>query len=314
VRAALGYERINLYASSYGTRVAQQYLRHHPQRVRSVILDGVVAVDAALGSHTALDAESALAQVLARCANDPVCQAAFGDAGKDYRAVRAAIANRSIYVTVPDPDSGAPTPLAFGNQQLAAVLRLGTYSTEYAALLPLLLHRAAAFFDYGPLGARYLALSHLYGEGFAAGEHNSVVCAEDVPRYDSQDFERTRRAAPYLGTTQMQGLQALCRPWPRGPVDADLYAPLSSDVPALLLSGGADPVTPPAGALRAAAGFRHAHTVVLAGLGHGALLAPCMDRVMAQFVARASVQGLDVSCTEEVRPLPFFTSLNGPPP
>jgi pimeloyl-ACP methyl ester carboxylesterase len=314
VRAALGYERINLYGSSYGTRVAQQYLRHYGKRVRSVILDGVVPVDAALGARAALDAESALAQVLARCANDPYCHAAFGDAGKDYRAVRAALANRAIYLTVPDPASGAPAPLSFGAPQLATVLRLGTYSAEYAALLPLLLHRAAAFIDYAPLAAQFLAIGHAYGESIAAGVHNSVVCAEDVPRYEAADLERTRRAAPYLGTTQIVGLQTLCRLWPRGPVDADLHSPLASDVPALLLAGGADPVTPPAGALRAAAAFRHARTVVLAGLGHGELLAPCMDRVMAQFVSRGAIEGLDVSCSENVRPLPFFTSLNGPPP
>ena len=57
MRAALGYERINLYAASYGTRVAQQYLRRFPQRVRSVILDGVVPVALVLGPHVALDAE-----------------------------------------------------------------------------------------------------------------------------------------------------------------------------------------------------------------------------------------------------------------
>src|SRR5271170_7256119 len=60
VRAALGYERINLYAVSYGTRVAQQYLRRYPARVRALILDGVVPPQLAVGPEVALDAESAL--------------------------------------------------------------------------------------------------------------------------------------------------------------------------------------------------------------------------------------------------------------
>jgi pimeloyl-ACP methyl ester carboxylesterase len=38
--AALGYEKINLYGGSYGTRVALVYLRRHPERIRSVVLDG----------------------------------------------------------------------------------------------------------------------------------------------------------------------------------------------------------------------------------------------------------------------------------
>ena len=82
----------------------------------------------------------------------------------------------------------------------------------------------------------------------------------------------------------------------------------------LLLSGSDDPVTPPAGAQKAARAFTHHLEVVLEGFGHGQLTAPCVDRVMAQFVARASVEALDVSCMRAARPLPFFTSLNGPPP
>jgi pimeloyl-ACP methyl ester carboxylesterase len=97
-------------------------------------------------------------------------------------------------------------------------------------------------------------------------------------------------------------------------VDGDLHAPLRSEVPALLLSGSDDPATPPAYAHEAAAAFTEHLEVVLEGFGHGQLTAPCVDRIMAQFVARASVVGLDVSCVRSARPLAFFTSLNGPPP
>src|SRR5205085_1566479 len=71
VRAALGYERINLYGTSYGTRVAQHYLRRFPERVRAVILDGVVPAPLALGPDVALDAERSLLDILARCAARP---------------------------------------------------------------------------------------------------------------------------------------------------------------------------------------------------------------------------------------------------
>ena len=66
VRAALGYDQINLYGGSYGTRVAQHYLRKYPMRVRTVILDGVVAPAQILGPDTAIDAENALQAVFAR--------------------------------------------------------------------------------------------------------------------------------------------------------------------------------------------------------------------------------------------------------
>jgi hypothetical protein len=82
----------------------------------------------------------------------------------------------------------------------------------------------------------------------------------------------------------------------------------------LLLSGSDDPVTPPAYADEARRGLSNSLSVVLQDFGHGQLAAPCMDRVMEEFIDKASVTGLDVSCTRHDKPMPFFISLNGPPP
>ena len=313
-RAALGYERINLYGASYGTRVAQHYLRHFPARTRSVILDGVVPVGQPMGASTALDAEAALADILQRCARDTACSERFGDPAADYHALRAALRVSTVPISVRDPASGEDRSFEFGADHLASVLRLLSYTSEYAALLPLMLHAAAEHEDYAPLAAQYLMAERAYAQTIATGMHNTVACAEDVPRFDAYSIDRARLAATYLGTRQLDGLEAVCRVWPRGPVDADLHAPLRSEVPALLLSGSDDPATPPAYAHEAAGAFTQHLEVVLEGFGHGQLTAPCVARVMAQFGARASVDGLDVSCARLARPLPFFTSLNGPPP
>jgi pimeloyl-ACP methyl ester carboxylesterase len=314
VRAALGYERINLYGASYGTRVAQQYLRRFPGRVRSVILDGVVPVEEALGPRMALDAERALDEILARCARTPPCHEAFGAPAADYQSVRAALAAHAVQVSIPDPTSGARVGFRFGTTQLGAVLRLMSYTADYAALLPLVLHQAAAQHDYGPLAAQFLLATRSFGETVATGMHNSVVCAEDVPFWDAAAIDRTRLAATYIGTAQLDGLATVCRIWPRGPADADLHSPLRSEVPALLLAGSADPATPPDFARRAAAAFTHAVSIELEGFGHGLLTAPCMDRVMADFVASADPVALDTRCTRAAVPLAFFTSVNGPAP
>ena len=313
VRAALGYQRIDLYGGSYGTRVAQHYLRRFPGRVRALILDGVVPVGRAIGPDTPLDAESALAAIFARCAHDEPCGRRFGDPAATYRRVRAALAVRPVPVSATDPTSGAPQQLEFGEYQLATVLRLVSYTSEYAALLPLLLDEGARA-DYAPLAAQFLLASREYGEVLALGMHNSVVCTEDVPFYDSRSIDRARLARTFLGTAQLDGLATLCRIWPRGLMDPDLHAPLTSEVPALLLSGSDDPVTPPRYAAEAARGLPNSLSIVLAGFGHGQLTAPCMDRVLAAFLERASVRGLDIACTRDARPMPFFTSVNGPAP
>jgi len=313
VRAVLGYQRINLYGVSYGTRVAQHYVRRFPQRARAVILDGVVPVQLALGPRVALDAEQALTRILARCASEPDCSRHFGDPSRSYQTLRELLERRSVPVSLADPTTGEPSRIDFTRYHLATVLRLASYTSEQAALLPLSLHSAQQG-DFTSLAAQFLFVNRSYGRVVAFGMHNSVVCAEDVPFYDSVVMDRSRLAQTYLGTSQVDGLREICKVWPRGPLDDDFHAPFRTDVPALLLSGSDDPITPAANAEEARGEFEHSVHVVLEGFGHGQLTAPCVDGIMARFVDRGGIEGLDVSCVRTDKPLPFFTTLNGPPP
>jgi pimeloyl-ACP methyl ester carboxylesterase len=314
VRAALGYRRIDLYGSSYGTVVAQQYIRRFPDRVRSVILDGVVPPQLALGAASALDAQAAVSSIFSRCTREAACVARFGDPAAAYRQVSAQLAAHPVWVDLTDPTSGEPYRLQFGRYQLAMVLRLASYTPELAALLPLDLHEAGAAADFVPLAGQFLLIDRVYGDAIAEGMNDSVVCAEDVPFYRVDAAERAALARTFLGTSQLDGLEAVCRIWPHGPVDRDFHQPLHSQVPALLLSGGNDPITPPRYAALASHGFVHSLSLVIPGFGHGQLTDPCMAEVMAQFVRRASVSDLDTSCTRNLAPMPFFLTRNGPAP
>ncbi|MBV8853222.1 MAG: alpha/beta fold hydrolase [Sinobacteraceae bacterium] len=314
LRAALGYGRINLYGVSYGTRVAQHYVRHYAEHVRTAVLDGVVPPELALGPASALNAEQALTHILARCAADAPCHQHFGDPSAAYRHVRSALQEHPVAVSLPDPTTAQPAHLQFSSLQLASVLRLASYTAEQAAVLPLMLDRAAAAADYAPLAAQFLLINRTYDNAVSYGMHNSVVCSEDVPFYRDEQIDRAALARTYLGTAQLDGLRSICAVWPHGPIDADFHEPLRSAVPVLLLSGSDDPVTPPQDAERARRGLTQSAHVVLRGFGHGQLSAPCVDRLMAQFIARGAVQGLDVGCVSQDKPLPFFISMGGPAP
>jgi pimeloyl-ACP methyl ester carboxylesterase len=315
VRSALGYRLINLYGVSYGTRVAQHYLRRFPEHTRTVILDGVVPPQLALGPDTSLYAEQALNRIFARCIHDPECQKEFGDPGNSYRALRKSLQTHSVQVNLPDPTSGQPSQFEFMEYHLATVLRLGSYTAEQAALIPLMLGDAsAAAPNFAPLASQFLMVNRSYGDAVAYGMHNSVVCSEDVPFWDLSKVDRNEIEKTYLGTAAIDGLKTICSVWPRGPTDTDFHAQLHTDVPVLLLSGSDDPVTPPADAEKARQGFSHSLHIVLQGFGHGQLTAPCVDRLMARFLQLATTQNLDTSCVKDDRPLPFFLTLGGPSP
>jgi pimeloyl-ACP methyl ester carboxylesterase len=314
VRAALGYARINLYGASYGTRVAQHYVRRFPSQTRSVILDGVVPTQLALGPATALNAEQALSHILARCAHDAECSKHFGDPSVAYRSLRNSLQAHAVPVNLADPTSGESSKIEFTSYHLATVLRLASYTAEQAALLPLMLQSATASANFTPLASQFLMVNRSYGDALAYGMHNSVVCTEDVPFWDLSMVNRAELEKTYLGTAQLDGLKSMCSVWPRGPIDSDFHLELHSDVPALLLSGGDDPVTPPADAEQARRGFSHSLHIVMKGFGHGQLTAPCVDRVMAKFVGLGGIEGLDVSCVQNDTPMPFFLTVGGPSP
>jgi pimeloyl-ACP methyl ester carboxylesterase len=314
VRAALGYRKVNLYGVSYGTRVAQHYLRRFPSRARTVILDGVVPPQLILGPALAIDAENALTSILGRCARDPACRASFGDPMRAYRNLRAELVAKPVAVQLPHPTTGAPWTMTFTDTHLATVLRLASYASEQAALLPLALHAADSDGNFAPLAAQFAMVSDSLENLLAYGMNASVVCAEDAPFYDERLIDREKLERTYLGTLQLDALRKVCEVWPRGPMDPDLHAPLESHTPALLMSGTDDPVTPASYGKQAARGFVDRKHLVLRDQGHGQLNAPCVDRIMADFVAAGTTSDLEVSCTRAVKPMPFFTSLSGPPP
>ena len=314
LRQALGYDRINLYGVSYGTRVAQHYLRHFPQHTRTLVLDGVVPPELTLGADMALDAERSLGRILARCAREIACKTHFGNPQQDYHDLWQTLKAHGVTVKVNNPTTGEATQFEFTRFHLATVLRLSIYSSEPTALLPLLLHDAAQSKDFSRLAAQFLLLSRAYTDAVAVGMNNTVACTEDLAFYDAKSTDRVRLENTFLGAAQLDGLLAVCKIWPRGPIDPDFHAPLHSNVPVLLLSGSDDPVTPPAYAEQAQRGLTHSLHITLQDFGHGQLAAPCVDRVMGQFISRAAVSGLDTSCTRNDKPMPFFTSLNGPPP
>jgi pimeloyl-ACP methyl ester carboxylesterase len=313
VRIALGYASVDLYGSSYGTRVAELYMRRFPATVHAAILDGVTYPEQAIGLDTPADGERALNLILDRCLKARECAAAYPDLRGELAALRRRFGPERQPLELTDPSSGLPLHLEFNRGLFNAALRFLSYNAVEASLLPTLLHQGAIG-NLAPLAAQTIMMTRQIGAELASGMQNSVICSEDEPRFVLTGDARQRIAQTYQGTDQLDALAAICKIWPRGPVDSDLNAALHSDIPTLLLSGEADPVTPPGDAERAAAGLTHHRLVVLSGEGHGQLATGCMPRLMAEFLDGASPEALDTRCLDRHRPQPFFVGLTGPAP
>ncbi len=314
VRKALGYSQLNVYGGSYGTRVGLHYLRKYPDSVRTLILDGVAPADLNLGPGIALAAQDALDNVFRRCAATAACASRFGDVGDQFSTLQARLNTGPISIRLPDPVSGVPKEVAFDYQRFAVAIRLLSYAPESVALMPLLLHEAAIGDYPAPLAAQAVMIEESLSQALSFGMHNSVVCTEDAPFYSEDKIDRAALRATYLGESQLDLLKNICSIWPAGVIDPDFKSPVVSELPILLLSGSADPVTPPAYAERAALTLdNHLHLI---GKDMGHILAPvgCVPQLISTYVEEASLAGIDATCLEKIRPTPFFTSFNGPQP
>ncbi len=144
---------------------------------------------------------------------------------------------------------------------------------------------------------------------------NSVICSEDVPFFDAASIDRAAIARTYQGTDQLDALARDLQAVAAGAGGSrTCTARLRSDIPTLLLSGEADPVTPPADAERAARGLAHHRHLVLSGEGHGQLATGCVPRLMAEFLDTAAPDRLDAAASNGTAPAPFFVSTTGPAP
>ena len=313
VRKALKVQAIDLYGASYGTRVAQLYMRRHPASVHAVILDGVTYPEQAIGPDTPLDGQRALDLIVKRCLDSRDCAAAYPELQLDLDGLRRQFGPQKSMITIDDPNSGLPLKVEFNRNMLNASLRFLSYSATQASLMPTLIHRANRG-SLAPLAAQTIMTSAQVADQLASGMQNSVICSEDVPFFTAADIGRAAISGTYQGADQLDALREICKLWPRGPVDADLHAPLQSDIPTLLLSGEADPVTPPADAERAARGLaRHRH-LILSGEGHGQVATGCVPKLMAEFLDAAAPAKLDAACLERHSPAPFFVNMTGPAP
>lgn len=313
VREALGYQRLNIYGVSYGTRVGLHYLRRYPGSVRTLVLDGVVPADLALGPDIALVAQDALNMAFDRCEASENCRASFPGLGDTFRSLYTRLSEAPVEVALPDPVSAAETSLEFGAMELAGAIRLLSYSPDTVSLLPLLVSQAAEG-NYVPLAAQAMMVSRGLSSQLSYGMHNAVVCTEDVPFFDAEELDVLALRETYIGTLQVDSLREVCKVWPEGVRDEDFKTPVVSEKPVLLFSGSADPVTPPKYGDRARASLSNARHVVVEGQGHAQVAVGCAPLIIERFLDTGSVDELDASCLDRQRPAPFFSSFSGPPP
>jgi pimeloyl-ACP methyl ester carboxylesterase len=284
VRRALGVDRIALWGTSYGTKVALAYAQAQPTHVERLLLDSVLAT--AGPDPMNLDVLQGMTAGLASlCATHPVCRSLTPNLPAQVAAFANEAAVTPLHGTVLTA-TGVPIPVSVDGATIIEIVRSSDLDEGIRAELPSAI--AAAGAGHPRL---LLRLGQSINAGFATAAASSgatflaTTCADGRFPWQPNDALPERKQAldaaiaalpagatgPFGSWAASTGSASFCLDWPSPAGNAPLAGIQLPDVPVLALSGSVDFRTPTAEAASVVAHFPHGHLLVVPGIGHSVL-------------------------------------------
>ena len=304
ILTVLGYQRANLFGVSGGTRQAFVFAQRYPTRVRTLTLGGVVPPGFKLPLHYAQDFDRSLDLLASDCARDPDCHAAYPDVRRELERVVGRLDREPARVPVPRlgpvPDTAIITRGIFIER-----IRTMLYAQTLAATVPYVIHHAARG-DFGPFVVPQVPPpgGTIPPDGIAMGHYLAITCSEDLDRISAAERKAAAEGTS-LGDYRVQQQMDACRLFPHARLPDSHFAFRPLPIPALLISGDADPVTPPRWAESIRQYLPGARHVVFPTGWHVPFGTPCGADLATRFILAGNASGLDFSCAASLRRPPF---------
>lgn len=306
LRIALGYDEWNLLGVSYGSRLAQETMRSHPEGIRSVILDSTYPMDRNAVSQVTAGGQRAFDQLAAGCAADAECAAAHGDLEDLFDGVIEQY-DAAPYTSTIDlgPENGGVIDIAITGADIVAGLFNAMYDTGLIPALP--------FFGTTLAGGDGSLIDQVAIEGIpfintvSEGMALSTSCADASPERQAmvdEDADLVDDPGRWSSIVTVFSL-SLCDEWTYAELDDAILEPVTADIPTLVLSGTYDPITPTPGAEEVAGALPNSQFVAFDGTGHGVWRQwECATGMAQAFLATPGP--VDDACAAEVPPPDFL--------
>jgi pimeloyl-ACP methyl ester carboxylesterase len=305
IRKWLGYEKFDVGGWSYGSRYMLTYAHLYPESVRSMVSVVPSPFDYERPLDWARFSEAALQGLFEDCAADPPCATAFPALREDFARVETALAAAPADVTITNPETGAREARSFGPAQFIDEVHVALLKVRSSRYLPLVIN-AAANGDFEPFVM--LAVPERAPPPVPEPLYLSVVCPEETAFFTPEEA-RAASENSYVGTHFTEEFKMACAIWDM-PAHPDYPLRWSTlDIPALIIAGGRDPITPVEYGERIAAGFSNARFVAVPKMLHdsGGLGGSCLDDIILAFLNNPKPETLDTSCAAELTAPPFVT-------
>ncbi len=288
IRKALGYEQVNLWGGSYGTRLALEVMRRYPDGLRSVVLDAVYPPDVDLYLESPANFNRALERLFEACAENAVCSEAHPDLERIFYDTARRLDAEPVLREIRNPMTGEEYDAWMeGSTMLGLTFQL-LYDSKLRYLLPKQIAAASQgeYRDFDMIqGAMIALLDYSY-----RGMMFSVQCHEELAFSSIDEFRQRFAGFPELAQMYDNAVLGelafrVCQEWGAGEAEASANQPVTSSIPTLLMSGEFDPITPPKWGRHAAETLENGYFYEYPGVGHGASLADdCPMQMMEQFL------------------------------
>ncbi|SOJ53347.1 Carboxylesterase A [Mycobacterium simulans] len=304
LRVKLGIERWNVYGVAYGTDLAQQLLRNHPQGIRAVVLDSVVPPNLNLSEHWWEAPASGLAAIFAACADQPACAAAYPDLPTVFLNTVNKLSQTPLEATTTAPNGDDMLKVTIDGSKLVTLLIDWSADPAKVTDIPRMIFALSK--GDGSLAGAGIAANvpppperGLLGAGLALGAYCQEMANWTTP---DRALSQARSAMPLLPDSVLRitptgsWIFRECGAWGLGRSDTADALPVFSKVPTLILSGSFDSSTAPQWVREITPRLNNSLALRFPGVGHGVLpTSSCAQSIMTAFLNNPSVD-VDQSC------------------
>ncbi|OBK14518.1 alpha/beta hydrolase [Mycobacterium asiaticum] len=317
LRNALDIAEWNVYGVSYGTDLAQQLLRDHPDGIRSMVLDSVVPPHLNLVDNWWQAPASGLAAIFQACADQPRCAGAYPELPTAFLDTVNKLSQTPLEVTTSTPTGESTRVTIDGSKVVPLVLE---WSANPAKVVDIPRMIFALSRGDGALAGAGIAASApsgpergLLGAGLALGTYCQEMADWTTPE---QALSQARLAMPGLPDSVLRitptgsWIFRECQAWGLGRSDTADTLPVLSKVPTLILSGAFDSSTAPKWAREITPGLANSLALRFPGVGHGVLpTSTCGRKIVAAFLDTPRTD-VDQSCLTSTT-MPTFSLPDG---
>jgi len=285
VRQVLGYEQINFYGVSYGSHLGQYLMAFHPDSLRSVILDGVTTIPLDWLNDVVKGHESLASKFFLGCSSDAACALQYPDLKARFLTITSSLNETPLIITYQDPESDIELSGDFTGRDLMAFFFSSFYMDNAYAIMPYIITKVEQgdlyyFKDQGE--------QHIFAKSksSSSGLFHSVVCGEHLPfLYKEELFQEVETWLHDYEHSRPESHQGECDTWKMEKPQNLLSKPIQSNIPALLLSGNFDPVTPPENAEEVLVGLENGFHIIDPIGSHGVAFSDsCTKSIVHSFL------------------------------